>query len=337
MRILVSRLQFIGDIILTTPVLEVLRERFPNSQIDYLGEKHAVTLLEKNRDINDIIQYDFDRPSILEQIRVSSLLRARKYDVAIDLFGNPRSAVVIYLSGATMRIGGSFGWRKNLFTHPIVITERINAVSFHLRYLQPLGINESFRPPKITITEDEIRSVQESLGKIGGRVVGLHIGATWPAKVWPSRSFARLAEMVFERLDARVIVTYGPKDSKYISAFSSAVKIPFTPWPPAPLRQLAALISSCDVFVSNDAAPMHLSAAVGTPTVGIFGPGEPDIWFPYSESIGHKSFHKNVECCHRDFCSLKDKEFMRCMNAVQPEEVFHHIESVLSSRGRNRK
>jgi predicted lipopolysaccharide heptosyltransferase III len=337
-KILVSRLKFIGDIILTTPVIEVLREKFPDAVIDYLGDKGGVTLLQNNPNLNKIIPYDLSAKEIMEQFRIVSVLRKEKYDVAIDLFGNPRSAIAIFLSGAKMRIGGNFGWRGKTYTHPIAIRKRLTAVNFHLRYLLPLGINENYRSPKIFLTESEKESAAKHLTSLGignsQLKIGIHIGATWPAKVWLLEHFAQLAELIVEKFNAQIIVTYGPKDIQYLEKFSSATHVRFTAIAPQELRQLAAIISRCGVYISNDAAPMHISAAVGTPTIGIFGPGEPDIWFPYEKNLGHVALCKDIQCCHRDFCQLRDEDYMRCMKSIEPEEVFETVKQILKTEKR---
>ncbi|MCL5021354.1 MAG: glycosyltransferase family 9 protein [Bacteroidetes bacterium] len=338
LKILVSRLKFIGDIVLTTPVIHVLREKFPDAEIHYLGDKHGVTLLEKNPALDRIIPYDFGAPSVLEQLRTSSMLRKERYDVAIDLFGNPRSAIIIYLSGAKMRIGGNFGWRGKTYTHPMIIRERLTAVAFHLRYLHPLGVEESYRRPKIYLDDAEIAEAGSDLASFGIEaqkpVVGLHIGATWPAKVWPAKNFARVADLATEWLGAQVVVTHGPRDGDYFAEFVSAAHGKYFDFSPHKLRKLAAVISCCDVYVSNDAAPMHISAAVGTPTVGIFGPGEPDIWFPYQKELGHVALKRSVDCCHKDFCDLKGDDHMRCMKLIRPEDVYETVEQILKNNKR---
>lgn len=338
LKILLSRMKFIGDIVLTTPVIEVLREKYSGAEVHYLGDKFGVELLRNNPGIDRIIPYNFDAPSAIEQLRICSTLRSEKYDVAIDLFGNPRSALAIYLSGAKMRIGGNFGWRGKTYTHPMVIRERMTAVAFHLRYLQPLGIDESYRRPRLYVTDAEVAEARNYLASIGidraRPIVGLHIGASWPAKVWPSNNFARLADLMTEWLGADVILTYGPKDAAYLAEFTTVAKRNFKSIPPRELRRLAAVISCCDAYVSNDAAPMHIAAAVGTPTVGIFGPGEPDIWFPYDRKLGHVALKKDIDCCHRDFCNLTGDDHMRCMKLITPEEVYETVGQILKNRKR---
>ncbi len=336
LKILLSRLKFIGDIVLTTPVIEAVREKYSGAEIHYLGDKFGVNLLRNNPGLDRIIPYNFEAPSAIEQMRISLTLRKEKYDVAVDLFGNPRSAIAIYLSGAKMRIGGNFGWRGKTYTHPMVIRERMTAVAFHLRYLRPLGIDESYRQPRIFITDSEAAEAKTYLASAGINgtrpVVGLHIGATWPAKVWPPDNFARLSDLLTEWYGADVVVTYGPKDTAYLAGFTTAARRNFKSIPPRELRNLAALISCCDAYVSNDAAPMHIAAAVGTPTVGIFGPGEPDIWFPYDRKLGHVALKKDIDCCHRDFCKLTGDDHLRCMKLITPEEVYETVGQILTNR-----
>mgnify|MGYP003377914975 CR=1 FL=1 len=104
-RILVTRMKFIGDVVLTTPVIRSLRHAIPDAYIAYMGDAGAVSILEQNPSLNEIIPFDFSAPTLLEQPRVAWLLRRRKFDMVIDLFGNPRSALLTRLSGAPVRVG----------------------------------------------------------------------------------------------------------------------------------------------------------------------------------------------------------------------------------------
>jgi ADP-heptose:LPS heptosyltransferase len=85
-------------------------------------------------------------------------------------------------------------------------------------------------------------------------------------------------------------------------------------------------------MVANDAGPMHIAVAVGTPTIGIFGPGEEDIWFPYDSADGHRALRKDVPChpCHLDFCDRQGDGYMECMNLLSVDEVLHAIKSLLA-------
>ncbi|HZY09621.1 MAG TPA: glycosyltransferase family 9 protein, partial [Bacteroidota bacterium] len=116
-RILISRMKFIGDVVLTTPIIRAVREKYPDAYIAYLGDKLAVSLLENNPYLDEIIPFDFSKPTFLEQSRVMLRLRKRRFDVFVDLFSNPRTALLARASSASIRIGKDVKGRGKLYTH----------------------------------------------------------------------------------------------------------------------------------------------------------------------------------------------------------------------------
>lgn len=342
-RILVTRMKYIGDVILTTPLLRALRERFPDAHIAYLGDKDAVSLLENHPSLDEIIPFDFSRPTLFEQPRVMALLLRKRFDVVIDLFSNPRSALLSYATGARMRIGKEASGRGRLYTHRIRDDGREKtAVDFHYQYLAPLGIAPSFRKTEIALTEPEVRESRNYLKwqdlDLARPIVGLHPGATWPAKHWPWERFADLVDLMTAKLGAQVVLTQGPGGGAIAERISSRAVAKVTLLPVMPLRQLAAIISQMSAYVANDNGTMHIAVAVGTKTVGIFGPGEENIWFPYvppyyDRSAGHVALRKDVPChpCHLDVCNREGEGFMECMTLLGVKEVFREVERMLSS------
>jgi lipopolysaccharide heptosyltransferase II len=335
-KILISRMRYIGDVVLTTPVIQAVRSTYPDAYIAYLAEKEAATLLEHNPALNEIIPFDFSRATIIEQPRVMWELRKRKFDVFIDLFCNPRTALLARASGAPMRIGKEVKGRGNLYTHRIKDDGKSkSAVQFHFQYVAPIGVapNDSF--PKIFLTEDEKRDARAYLKwqniQTDRPIIGLHPGATWPAKRWQWDKFADLADSLRAKLDAQIIFTQGPNDVELVNQVSAKCVGRNLVLPLMKLRQLAAIISCCNAYIANDNGTMHISAAVGTKTIGIFGPGEEDIWFPYPESEGHIALRKDVTChpCHLDFCNRTGDDFMECMNLLRIREVYDEVKKVL--------
>jgi ADP-heptose:LPS heptosyltransferase len=167
-------------------------------------------------------------------------------------------------------------------------------------------------------------------------VVGIHPGASWPAKHWLPDRFAALASAVVSRLNATVVLTGGPRDADTLDLVQGQITADVRSVRSPSLRHLAALASQCTVFVSNDAGPMHIAAAVGTPTIGIFGPGEENIWFPYAAAEGHLAMRKDVPChpCHLDFCNREGDGYMECMKLLSMEEVFERVQERLTRGGR---
>jgi ADP-heptose:LPS heptosyltransferase len=314
-----------GDVILTTPLLHALRQEFPSARITYLSEHPFITLLANHPAVDNLVA--IHRKKITGSFQAFFKLLLSRYDVAIDLLGNPRSALLTFLSGAKIRIGGDFRVRRHLYTHPVNNSGRLlDAVQFHLSYLDPLGLQ--YRPidPYIALTDEEKEHGRDYLRRRGyqldEKIIGIHPGASWPAKKWFPNRFAVLANRLMSQHKAQILFTMGAGEQDIMAAVIKSCNFSVIEPKVLPLRQLAAVLSQLSVFVSNDCGPMHLAPAVGTPTIGIFGPGEPDIWFPYNPSKGHRFIHHNIDCsrCHKDHC-----EDMVCMRAISVDEVYDAV------------
>ncbi len=331
-RVLITRMKFIGDVVLTTPVIRSLRHALPDAYIAYMGDAGAVSLLERNPHLNEIIPFDFSAPTLLEQPRVAWQLRRRKFDMVIDLFGNPRSALLTRLSGARVRVGLDRPGRGRFYTVRVQdAPRRKTAVEFHEQFLEAVGITPVHHTPEIFLSAEERRVGGEALGG-GGRVVVLHPGATWPAKKWRLEGFAGVALRLQKEHNAEVVLTGGPKDAEVVQQVCALAGGALRRFIGLPLRQLAALYAAADVVVSNDAGSMHIAAAAGTPTIGLFGPGEEDIWFPYDPASGHTALRKDVPChpCHLDVCTREGAGFMECMKLLTVDDVTRAVEAALN-------
>lgn len=341
-RVLLTRLRFIGDVVLTTPIIKSVRQAFPDAYIAYLGELPAVSLLEGNPYLDELLTYH-PNSTFIKRLSIYPLLRKRGFDLAIDLFCNPRSALLTYATGAGVRVGAALRSRSRLYTDRVTDDGKAkSAVDFHAQYLQAVGIPLVSRQTEIFLSEEERREARIYLQWQGidfeRPVVGLHPGASWPAKMWHAERFAELADLLIAKLGAQVVITEGPEERQLIEEIShrcvGGIKVLHV----LPLRQLAAVLSFFQVYVANDSGPMHMAAAVGTRTVGIFGPGEEDIWFPYNRQDGHLVLRKDVWChpCHLNSCDKEGDEHMKCMKLLETQEVFdavrERIETVVSSR-----
>ncbi len=331
-RILLSRMKFIGDIVLTTPVIHALRDKFPNAYIAYFGDKKSVTLLDGNPCLDEIIGYDFSKPDITEQIKAALLLRKRKFDVFIDLFSNPRSALLAWASGAPMRIGKDVRGRGMLYTHKMGDAGSLtSAIDYHYSYVRPLGVEPLYRKTEIFLSDDEKREAKIFLKHQGvdvsKKIVALHPGATWPNKMWLKESFADLIDLMRARLGVEILLSPGPGEEELMADILKRSSGNVHLLPLLPVRQLAGILSQCSVFVSNDCGPMHIGVAVGTPTIGIFGPEPVEVWFDYPAAEGHKALFKKIECspCRVTACFRETDHFMECMKLIRVKEVFEEV------------
>lgn len=336
-RILLSRLRFMGDVILTTPLIRQLKKAFPTARLSYLTQDTFAPLLLHNPNLDEVIAFPL-RDSLVAQARFYRGLRQRRFDLAIDLFGNPRTALMTWATGAKMRVGGDFRGRGKLYNIrvPAPAVEP-HAIDFHWRSLAALGIEKGGDRTEIFIAPAEKKWARDCLNgfkiDLSRPVVGLHPGATWPNKRWPEKYFAELALQLFKK-DIQVLITQGPGEENIaqeviwrITAQQRDAMIVLLPV--LTLRQLASVQQQMRVFVSNDCGVMHLAVAAGTPTIGLFGPSQPHIWFPYDQTAGHLALWQPIECrpCHQNFCPLGHLD---CQNQLEPERVFAAVRERLS-------
>lgn len=339
-RILVSRLRRIGDAILSLPLLDALHERFPDATIDYLAESGpaqaaighpAVTTVHAAPSPGGIFL-----PAPWPLLRS---LRSANYDWVIDLYGNPRSALLAAWTGAPIRVGPSRRGRRHFYSHHLPqVKMPLSAVAHHLLALHALGIVPPGKtpPPRIHLSERELDAGREFLAEHtsgDGPRVGLHVGNRWPAKRWPEERFAALLR-VLSRSGAEPLVLAGPGEEELARRVAMAA--------PAggaavvtglPLRQYWGVVAALDVLVTNDGSPLHSGPALGVPTVGILGPTVPEIWFPYDARDGHQLLCKEIWCrpCHRHECARLD-----CLDWIGVAEAKRAVERALAHGERRR-
>ena len=330
-KILITRLRFIGDIILTTPLIETLKFNFPDAKIYYLAEKEASKLLIGNPYLSGIIPLDYEITK-LEYLTFILNLRKNKFDVVIDLFGNPRSAVLTFLSGAKIKIGGAYKSRTKFYNKIVNENQKINdQIERHLLFASCFNIKQNFTRTRIYINDEErveaLNILKNMKIKINKPIVGLYAGATWPAKKWFPEKFASLADKIKIELGSQVLFFRSQEDTELINSIKEKSLCHHSYLYNYDIRTTAALLTFVNVFVSNDCGLMHLAPAVGTKTIGLFGPGEDKMWFPYSIKDGCISLRKDIPChpCHLDYCDRLD-----CWKLLKVEEVFDKISYLLS-------
>lgn len=339
-RVLVSRLRRIGDVILSLPLLDALREQFPDATIDYLAEASPAQAVIGHPAVDTVHAAPTKGGWLLPAPwPLLHALRRTNYDWVIDLYGNPRSALLAAWTGAPIRVGPGRRGRRHFYSHHLPrVDEPLSAVAHHLLALQVLGVNPSGEPrrPRIHLDETELAAGRERLADVTsgtGPRVGLHVGNRWPAKRWPEERFAALLR-VLSRAGVEPIVLAGPGEEELAKRVAmaaptgNAVVIAGLP-----LRRYWGVVAALDVLVTNDGSPLHSGPALGVPTVGILGPTVPEIWFPYDAREGHQLLCKEIWCrpCHRHECARLD-----CLDWISVAEAKRAVERALAHGERRR-
>jgi lipopolysaccharide heptosyltransferase II len=318
-RILVIKLRAIGDVLLSTPVVQNLHEYFPNARIDFLTDEFAADVVVGNPWISEVLTFDRKNDSSIGIIRK---VRGKRYDLIIDLFSNPRSAIITGLSGAPVRVGFPFRWRKYLYN--VIITPRngnIHNVDFNLDALRRIDVPVRHLNPYFPLNDSAKKFADEWINgqHLDGRtIVGLNPGGGWTTKRWGLEHYARLGDVISERHNAAIVVLWGPGEEQDAIFVREKMKSQSYVIPRTSLSELGGIIGRCAFVVSNDSGPMHIAAALNVATLGIFGPTNPLQQGPYGE--GHRWVrNEGLDCleCSLTTCPIGNI----CMTQLSVERV----------------
>jgi ADP-heptose:LPS heptosyltransferase len=283
-RIVVSRLRFLGDVVLTTPLLAALRHAFPQASLEYLTQDEFVPVLRGHPCV-DLVHGIPARASWLDMVRTARALRSPRIDWWFDLFGNPRSAILTAASRPRHSVGPKRGVRSWLFQHRREGPRgNVSAVRHHMDNLVPLLGEVEPGPTALHVEESERAAVTGRLRlDAPRRLILLHPGSTWPDKAWPEENWPELVAGLRERGLGPFAVVSPPGESGLAERIARRSGADTRALDEISIREMMALVSCCRMLVSNDGGVLHCAVAQGTPTVGLFGPTDPDIWFPYQD------------------------------------------------------
>ena len=328
MRILLIRLSSLGDIVLTTPAIRAVRAHFPNAYIAMLVAKQSAEILRENPHLDEIITFDRDgkNKDTREMWRMNRLLRERKFTMAIDFQRKFRTEMLMYFSGAAKRIG------KGRFC-TVRVHEQGNkhATAHYFDLLHAAGIPAEDQSLELFLAEAERLAAAQQFDATGVNnktlTVGLFPGAGWKLREWMPERFAAIGDRLVAHFNANVLIFGGPKETELVQTvanFMNAHAIPFAG--NLQVRELAACLEKCDLFLTNDTGPMHIAAAVGTPTISLFGPGNHIRFQPLGTM--HQTLRHAVPCspCKQFTDKCKDNI---CMKGIGVDEVWESISRTL--------
>lgn len=335
-RILIIKLRAIGDVVMATPVIENLRLAYPDAFLAFLTEEASADIVTGNPYLDEVIVLPVRTWRSLTlltrwraQARFYRSLRSRRFDLVIDLFGNPRSAILSLLSGAPHRLGYAFRARKYCYTK--LIRPRggeVHEVEFHLDAVRALGLPTPVSQPRVYVPEQALQGVMSWMTASGivhgDRLIGLNPGGGWSVKRWPTDRFAVLADRLVTEYGARIVLFWGPGEEALAEDIIRQMKHLPLCIPAVSLSEMAAFLKQLFLLVSNDSGPMHIAAALGVPTIGLFGPTNPFLQGPYGPS-GRTVREESVAClgCNQVTCAIGNI----CMTGLAPETVMAAVVS----------
>lgn len=343
--ILIVKLSAIGDVVHTLPSLTALRYLYPHAHISWIVEESASDLLVGHPHLDRVIishrkewiqnlkRFRSIKKTMGDMRSFIATLRDRRYDLVIDFHGLFKSAVIVRLSRASRKLGyDSMQEMSGLFyTEKIYEDMGKHAVQRYLDFVRYLGGSGKDPTCVIAVEKENQRSVEALLrvNHIDSTTpfVAINPVAFWKTKLWQDEKFARLADRITSELGVPVVFTGGSGDRRieHIRSFMTSPLISLAGR--TSLRDLAYLYRVSRLVVTTDSGPMHIAAAMGTPTVALFGPTDPARTGPYGR--GHVIIRKEMACapCFRKECDTK-----QCMRDIAVEEVFAAVKEMIKWR-----
>ncbi|MCP4725230.1 MAG: lipopolysaccharide heptosyltransferase II [bacterium] len=338
-KILIIRLSSIGDIILTSPFVRVLRKKFPESYIDFVIKEEYLDLMKTNPNLNDVISYD-KRSGSKGLRKIKQYIRSNKYDLVIDLHKNFRSVYLRSFLGST----NVTKYEKNYFNRQLLVWFGINRfdeiIPVYKKYFHAgnkLGIEYDDSGTEVFVTEREQKKAKQVLKKNGYNfdrpLVMICPGAGFAAKRWKPEGYVEAADHLAKKHKAFIGLLGGREDSELCGSIQNNMQKRAVNFAGEfNLLGSAALLKESSLVITNDTGMLHLAQSQKRPVIGVYGPTTRELgYFPLTE----KSFviQHEISCrpCTHNGSNKCPKKHFKCMEEIKIEDLIKSAEQLLES------
>jgi len=354
MKILVVKLSDIGDVLTVTPALRALRESLKDAHITILVPPHSAEVIRGSHLVDDVLVFDklrFDAlrlSALISGIQLFRKLRRARYDAVLLMhhlttrWGALKHAFLTLATGAKQRLGldNGRGW---------FLTQRVNdrgfghlhEVEYWLEVTKLLGATTDDQQLEIALSlEDEEFAIQHLSADQDRPLVAIHPGSGGysRARRWSPEGFSTVARELVRLYNATIVLVGGSEEVELGRQIAKVLDPqPINLVGLTTIKQLAAVLQRCQLFIGSDSGVMHLAMAVGTPVIAIFGPSNPRAWGPWPGRKGMASVIRlDLPCSpclyvdhrlgNREGCAT-----MSCLREIEPEIVLKAAQNVLSA------
>ncbi len=346
--ILMIRLSAIGDVVRTLPSLYLLRKKFPKSRIVWAIEEKASLILEGNNALDEIIVIprrswirSLKDPlkwfgTIINIIKFLRDIREKRFDTVLDFHSSIKSGIISWSTGAETRIGYTARYSRewNFLFNNVRLPlrkKRISRMERNFTLLKYFHIVADEYKAEISISKDEKNYIDdflkgENLSSKKKIIIFPGTSKKQAYKKWGSKNYAAIADMCLND-DVGIILGWGPGELDECEKIVSYADRTIALSPPTSLKHLAELIRRCDLFIGGDTAAMHLSCAVGTPCVAIYGPTDPVLNAPWGKDF--RIVHDDSTDCSP--CRKRRCKKRTCFENITPELVYREVQDLMKS------
>jgi ADP-heptose:LPS heptosyltransferase len=342
LKILLIQFKAAGDVLLLTPAVKAIKEKFPGCHISFMANEKESVLVKDFKQIDELILIKkIPKNSIInyykylkENLSVIFTVRKSNFDIIIDFIGNPRSALITFLSGTDIRIGRRLRNRSYAYNIKIKITDNdLNTVLKRLKHLEPLGIEANYTSPVINLNHKDKTFAEKYFRSqnIGPRrpIVFLAPNSPRSARKWKAEYFISAGRTLSDKYNCKILLAWGPGEEEYTRKIlngigGDAVMIPLTS-----LTEMAAIFSKGKLIITNDSGAKHISNAVGLRSITIYGPTNPHVW-NHIDTKKNPAVRADVPCiqCEKRECP---NSHHICMDKVTPDIIIKIADSILGN------
>lgn len=332
--VLLIQLGDIGDVVLTLPAVRALHEHFPEAVIVAVVREKARDVMDDCPWVTEVLSINEDSRSPLDEIRYQwnffARVRRFHFDLAVDVKAGNRAAILALLSGAKQRIGfydkNGRLWQNRVFTNLVSPGGRPgrHMTEHYLGILHTYGIGTDRIWPEYHVPEERSLQARQIFTKHGvpsdRPVIAVQPFSLWKYKEWNVGKYVQLIEWLISEYNVSVVITGSQGErARAEEIIAACPRNTYNLAGETSIGTLAAVMKACSLFIGVDSAGIHIAAAVGLPTVGIFGPSSISDWAPRGPM--HMMVHKDLPClpCRNKGCD--DSEVSRCLEELTLDEV----------------
>ncbi|MCK4325530.1 glycosyltransferase family 9 protein [bacterium] len=304
-KILFIHPRMIGDVVIATPGIKALKDRFPKAEISIVVTPLSYDIIKKNPSIDKIFLFEEGRQKLLDYISFIKRIRKEKFDLTIDTqisFLTLKRTLISFLSKANHRVNFKRGGFRG-FLPTIEVDLRLkHGAEYYLDLVKAVGAIPHDKRFQVFISEKDegyIKDIIKDQIKNKFPIIGIHAGNQNLSKRWRDEKFAKVSDTLNEKFKANIVLIGSSNDKKQIDGMIKYMKTkPLDLVGRTTVAQLCALIKNLDLLISIDTSSIHIAAATNTPTVGIYGPSYLMGWTPWNKQnqICITNYHKCKEC-----------------------------------------
>ncbi len=341
--ILVRVNNWIGDVVMISPAMRALRERFPNARITILAKPWVLEALRGSPFFDSLLPYEKDgrHAGIAGFLRLARELRRKKFDCAVLFQKAFEAALLATLARIPLRVGLNTDARGPLLTHRVPFQgddSSVHTVEVFQEIVRALGCQIRDESTQFPADPEEFSWAAENLrwpGSPTTPLVAFHVGASKRPRAWHADRFAAVASRLQKEEQAGILLIGNRQEADLLDRIAGQLERPPVSIPePRTLKRIAACLAHCRLFIGNDSGPMHIAAALGVPVIGLFGPSHAGVTGPFRPRGGFHPVTAGYPCapCRQRFfreCDPSPSGKPPCMEILTVEEVLRSAREFL--------